>query len=130
MATWTFLANFDGDVTQRQVSLSGWIQLPNFWETGLFTFVRPETMDDRATRGGLRVKMRNYDYVAGAKVVKSTLSFDDFVAVPVPCELEPVAFACGFPHSFPLARAPQLRAKEPRISGRSTRSSPRLPGAG
>ena len=44
--------NFDGDVTQRQVSLSGWVQLPNFWETGLFTFVRPETMDDRATWGG------------------------------------------------------------------------------
>ena len=39
-------------MTQRQVSLSGWVQLPNFWETGLFTFVRPETMDDRATRGG------------------------------------------------------------------------------
>ena len=44
--------NFDGDITQRQVSVSGWIQLPNFWQTGLFTFVRPETMDDRATRGG------------------------------------------------------------------------------
>ena len=44
--------NFDGDITQRQVSLSGWVQLMNYWETGLFTFVRPESMDDRATWGG------------------------------------------------------------------------------
>ena len=36
--------------------------------------------DYRATPRGIRVKMRNYDYVAGAKIVNSTLSFDDFVA--------------------------------------------------
>ena len=34
----------------------------------------------RATPGGVRVKMRNYDYVGGAKLVNSTLSFDDFLA--------------------------------------------------
>ena len=36
--------------------------------------------DYRKTSSGIRVKMRNYDYVAGAKIVNSTLSFDDFVA--------------------------------------------------
>ena len=34
----------------------------------------------RATPRGIRVKMRNYDYVGGAKLVGSTLSFDDFLA--------------------------------------------------
>ncbi|HEX6587981.1 MAG TPA: DUF5916 domain-containing protein [Longimicrobiales bacterium] len=57
--------NFDGDITQRQVSLSGWVQLHNFWETGLFTFVRPETMDDRATWGGPVVGNAR-EYVANA----------------------------------------------------------------
>jgi hypothetical protein len=36
--------------------------------------------DYHATKRGLRVKMKNYDYVAGAALLKSTLSFDDFVA--------------------------------------------------
>ena len=36
--------------------------------------------DYTKTPNGIRVKMRNYDYVAGAKIVNSTLSFDDFVA--------------------------------------------------
>jgi hypothetical protein len=34
----------------------------------------------RATAHGLRVTMADYDYAAGAKLLKSTLSFDDFVA--------------------------------------------------
>ena len=34
----------------------------------------------RATRAGLRVDMRNFDYESDAALVKSTLSFDDFVA--------------------------------------------------
>ncbi len=33
-----------------------------------------------ATPRGIRVKMHEYDYVAGAKMVRSTLSFEDFVA--------------------------------------------------
>ena len=33
-----------------------------------------------ARPGGIRVKMRDYDYVGGAKLVNSTLSFEDFVA--------------------------------------------------
>ena len=36
--------------------------------------------DYSATPRGIRVKMRDYDYVAGAKIVGSTLSFEDFVA--------------------------------------------------
>ena len=34
----------------------------------------------RATKNGLRVTMKDYDYEAGAKLLKSTLSFDDFIA--------------------------------------------------
>jgi hypothetical protein len=34
----------------------------------------------RATRHGLRVVMKNYDYVAGGRLVNSRLSFDDFIA--------------------------------------------------
>jgi hypothetical protein len=34
----------------------------------------------RATRRGLRVSMKDYDYAAGAKLLKSALSFEDFVA--------------------------------------------------
>jgi hypothetical protein len=34
----------------------------------------------RATRSGLRVTIRDYDYGAGGKLVNSNLSFDDFVA--------------------------------------------------
>jgi hypothetical protein len=34
----------------------------------------------RATKNGLRVTMKDYDYAAGAKLLKSTLSFGDFVA--------------------------------------------------
>jgi CHRD domain len=33
-----------------------------------------------ATPGGLRVKMKSFDYAADAALVKSTLSFDDFVS--------------------------------------------------
>jgi hypothetical protein len=40
----------------------------------------PYGADYHATRHGLRVEMRGYDYVAGAALLKSTLTFDDFVA--------------------------------------------------
>ena len=36
--------------------------------------------DYHATRRGLRVAMKAYDYDTGAELVKSTLTFDDFVA--------------------------------------------------
>ena len=34
----------------------------------------------RATRRGLHVTMKEYDYAAGARLLKSTLSFEEFVA--------------------------------------------------
>jgi len=40
----------------------------------------PFGRDYRPKKWGLQVRMKNYDYVAGAALVKSTLSFDDFVA--------------------------------------------------
>lgn len=36
--------------------------------------------DYHATANGMRVTMKDYDYVAGAKLLNSTLSFEDFVA--------------------------------------------------
>jgi hypothetical protein len=40
----------------------------------------PYGPDYHATGRGLHVTMNDYDYVAGAALLKSTLSFDDFVA--------------------------------------------------
>jgi hypothetical protein len=40
----------------------------------------PYGADYRATRSGLRVTMKDYDYTAGAALLKSTLTFDEFVA--------------------------------------------------
>ncbi|HEX8535256.1 MAG TPA: CHRD domain-containing protein [Allosphingosinicella sp.] len=40
----------------------------------------PYGADYRATKKGLRVTMKDYDYEAGARLLKSTLTFDDFVA--------------------------------------------------
>jgi hypothetical protein len=40
----------------------------------------PFGRDYHETERGLHVTMKDYDYVAGAALLKSTLSFDDFVA--------------------------------------------------
>jgi hypothetical protein len=40
----------------------------------------PFGADYKATKKGLRVTTKDYDYAAGAALLKSTLSFDDFVA--------------------------------------------------
>jgi hypothetical protein len=40
----------------------------------------PFGADYHATSRGLHVQMRDYDYVTGAALLKSTLTFDDFVA--------------------------------------------------
>lgn len=40
----------------------------------------PYGPDYRETSNGMHVTMNGYDYVAGAKLLKSDLSFDDFVA--------------------------------------------------
>jgi hypothetical protein len=39
----------------------------------------PYGVNNRATPAGLRVTMKDYDYETGAALLKSTLSFDDFV---------------------------------------------------
>lgn len=39
----------------------------------------PYGADYHATKSGLRVTMKDYDYNAGAKLLKSTLGFDQFV---------------------------------------------------
>lgn len=44
--------NYDGDRTGAQVHMNGWIELPNYWSTGFWSTVRPESFDDRRTRGG------------------------------------------------------------------------------
>ena len=44
--------NFDGDLTQRQVQASGYLQLKNYWETGGFVMYRPSYLEDRLLRGG------------------------------------------------------------------------------
>ncbi len=40
----------------------------------------PYGADYRPTKKGLRVTMKDYDYEAGARLLKSTLTFDQFVA--------------------------------------------------
>lgn len=44
--------NFDGDLTGRQLHASAWIELPFYWEIGFWGALKPETFDDKKTRGG------------------------------------------------------------------------------
>jgi hypothetical protein len=44
--------NYDGDMIGGQVHLSTWVELPFYWEIGFYGNMRPDLMDDRATRGG------------------------------------------------------------------------------
>ena len=44
--------NYDGDLTSRQAHMVAWIELPNYWEIGSWSSVRPSVLDDRQTRGG------------------------------------------------------------------------------
>src|SRR6266850_1337089 len=44
--------NFDGDLTDRQMQLFGYIQPLNYWNVQGFWIHRPNTLDDRLTRGG------------------------------------------------------------------------------
>jgi hypothetical protein len=48
--------NYDGDVTDGQVHLSTYLQLPNYWETSVYMHARPEMDADRFTRGGVVVR--------------------------------------------------------------------------
>ncbi|MFN2398609.1 MAG: DUF5916 domain-containing protein [Gemmatimonadaceae bacterium] len=48
--------NFDGDLTDRQLHSFLGGELANYWEFNLFYIRRPETFEDRLTRGGPVVK--------------------------------------------------------------------------
>jgi hypothetical protein len=54
--------NFDGDATDRQVHMSGYAELPNYWSGGFYVQHRPEVYDDRATRGGAVVRRAALSY--------------------------------------------------------------------
>src|SRR2546425_7035281 len=43
--------NFDGDLTDRQVQLFGYIQPPNYLDINPFWIHRPSGLDDRLRRG-------------------------------------------------------------------------------
>jgi hypothetical protein len=53
--------NFDGDLTDRQVQLFGYIQPLNYWNIQGFWLHRPTTFDDRLTRGGPVVQKPGID---------------------------------------------------------------------
>ena len=54
--------NFDGDLTDRQAQLYGYIQPHNYWNVNAFWIHRWTVDDDRLTRGGPIVKRQGYDY--------------------------------------------------------------------
>jgi hypothetical protein len=43
---------FDGDLTDRQGQVFGYIELPNYWQVQAFFIRRPSLLDDRLSRGG------------------------------------------------------------------------------
>ena len=53
--------NFDGDLTDRQLQLFGYIQPLNYWNVNAFWIHRPNTFDDRLTRGGPVVQRPGID---------------------------------------------------------------------
>ncbi len=56
--------NFDGDLVDRQIHSSTFIELPSFWEMSLFARWRTAVMDDRRTRGGPVVRRAGRGYVS------------------------------------------------------------------
>jgi uncharacterized protein DUF5916/cellulose/xylan binding protein with CBM9 domain len=54
--------NFDGDLTDRQVQLFGYIQPLNYWQVQGFWIHRPRLMDDRLSRGGTVLRRTAIDY--------------------------------------------------------------------
>jgi hypothetical protein len=54
--------NFDGDLTDRQVQLFGYIQPLNYWEIQGFWIHRPSVFDDRLSRGGPVLRRPGIDY--------------------------------------------------------------------
>jgi len=53
--------NFDGDLTDRQGQLFAYIQPPNYWNVSSYYIRRPDTFDDRLTRGGPVVRRSGID---------------------------------------------------------------------
>jgi len=56
--------NFDGDLTDRQVQVFGYIQPRNYWEANAFWIHRPEVFDDRLSRGGPVLKRPGINFWA------------------------------------------------------------------
>lgn len=54
--------NFDGDLTDRQVQVFGYIQPRNYWEVNGFWIHRPDLLDDRLSRGGPVLKRPSINY--------------------------------------------------------------------
>jgi hypothetical protein len=58
--------NFDGDLTDRQVQLYGYIQPLNYWNVNAFWIRRPGLLDDRLARGGPVLRRPGIDYFSGS----------------------------------------------------------------
>src|SRR2546422_6865045 len=56
--------NFDGDLTDRQVQLFGYIQPHNYWDINAFWIHRPSVLDDRLSRGGPVLRRPGADFWA------------------------------------------------------------------
>jgi len=56
--------NFDGDLTDRQMQLFGYIQPRNYWEANAFWIHRPQVFDDRLSRGGPVLKRPGINFWA------------------------------------------------------------------
>jgi len=56
--------NFDGDLIDRQIHSSSFVELPSFWELSLFARWRTPAFDDRRTRGGPVVATAGSGYLS------------------------------------------------------------------
>lgn len=54
--------NFDGDLTDRQVQLFGYLQALNYWQVQGFWIHRPSLLDDRLSRGGPVLRRPGSDF--------------------------------------------------------------------
>jgi hypothetical protein len=54
--------NFDGDLTDRQLQLFGYIQPHNYWNIQSFWIHRQSIFDDRLTRGGPVVRSPSFNF--------------------------------------------------------------------
>ena len=55
--------NYDGDLTDRQYHVGNFGQLKNYWNLNFFYIRRPETADDRLTRGGPVVNRKGFRFM-------------------------------------------------------------------